>query len=222
VLGGSASDDELFRAAFVLHDGTFHQGHTVLAAISTTLEIKPFQTHPFFGSGAPLVVTEVIESRRTIKEINGRSAVTEYAAAIGLVPSRLGPTQFANSPLVVRINGADFVRAIQSANPDGGLTLYCAIATGVVLRIGRKTDLLQNRQALLDSLRRDLGNIEFILGFECILNKRESIQSREIQDIENLYKECRVFGFNTYGEQYQGLHMNQTLTGIAFGSRIFP
>jgi len=26
-----------------------------------------------------------------------------------------------------------------------------------------------------------------------------------------------MLGFNTYGEQYQGLHMNQTLAGIAFG-----
>jgi hypothetical protein len=26
-------------------------------------------------------------------------------------------------------------------------------------------------------------------------------------------------GFNTYGEQFCGVHVNQTLTGIALGSR---
>jgi hypothetical protein len=28
---------------------------------------------------------------------------------------------------------------------------------------------------------------------------------------------CRVVGFSTYGEQFRGMHVNQTLTGIAFG-----
>jgi hypothetical protein len=28
-----------------------------------------------------------------------------------------------------------------------------------------------------------------------------------------------VIGFNTFGEQYRGMHINQTFTGIAFGRR---
>jgi hypothetical protein len=28
----------------------------------------------------------------------------------------------------------------------------------------------------------------------------------------------RVFGFSTYGEQYNGLHLNQTFTGVAIGA----
>ena len=28
----------------------------------------------------------------------------------------------------------------------------------------------------------------------------------------------QVFGFSTYGEQFDGLHMNQTFTGVAIGT----
>ena len=27
-----------------------------------------------------------------------------------------------------------------------------------------------------------------------------------------------TLAFNTYGEQFQGIHVNQTLTGVAFGT----
>ncbi len=35
--------------------------------------------------------------------------------------------------------------------------------------------------------------------------------------ISKIYQENNVIGFNTYGEQYRSMHLNQTFTGIAFG-----
>jgi hypothetical protein len=37
-----------------------------------------------------------------------------------------------------------------------------------------------------------------------------------------IMKHNQVFGFSTYGEQYDGLHMNQTFTGIAIGNDYEP
>jgi len=217
VVGGSAGDDERYAETFVLHEGSFRRGETVIAAISTTRAAKPFQTHPFFSSGDPLVITDADPRRRVILEINGHPASREYARTLGLEPADLGPAQFANAPLIARINGVDFARAIRSANPDGSLTLYCAIDRGLVLRVGRKADLFHNRKAIFSSLQDALGEVSFILGFECILNKREFLENLEMGDIDRLYREGNVFGFTTYGEQYRGLHMNQTFTGVAFG-----
>ena len=218
VVGGSAGDDERYAETFVLHEGSFRRGETVIAAISTTRAARPFQTHPFFSSGDPLVITDADPRRRVILEINGHPASQEYARMLGLEPADLGPAQFANAPLIARINGVDFARAIRSANPDGSLTLYCAIDRGLVLRVGRKADLFHNRKAIFTSLRDALGEVSFILGFECILNKREFLENLEMDDIDRLYREGHVFGFTTYGEQYRGLHMNQTFTGVAFGA----
>lgn len=38
--------------------------------------------------------------------------------------------------------------------------------------------------------------------------------------MEDLIKEYRVVGFNSFGEQYLGIHVNQTLTGIAIGEGV--
>jgi hypothetical protein len=36
--------------------------------------------------------------------------------------------------------------------------------------------------------------------------------------METIYKRHKIVGFHTYGEQYNAMHLNQTLTGIAFGA----
>ena len=37
--------------------------------------------------------------------------------------------------------------------------------------------------------------------------------------MSELYRRNNVVGFNTYGEQYRSMHVNQTLTGVAIGKR---
>ena len=38
-------------------------------------------------------------------------------------------------------------------------------------------------------------------------------------EIGDYLRRQRVIGFNTYGEQYNGMHVNQTFTGVAIGRR---
>ena len=47
----------------------------------------------------------------------------------------LNSVPFADSPFVVKIDGANYVRSIQKVNPDGSLTFFCAIEEGLVLRV---------------------------------------------------------------------------------------
>ena len=49
------------------------------------------------------------------------------------------------------------------------------------------------------------------------LRKLEIAQRGLIGGVESLFRDNRVIGFNGYGEQYRGVHVNQTLTGIAIG-----
>ena len=44
---------------------------------------------------------------------------------------------------MVRLGGAEYVRSIQKANPDGSLSFYCAIDEGLVLTLSEGRDLLQ-------------------------------------------------------------------------------
>jgi hypothetical protein len=36
--------------------------------------------------------------------------------------------------------------------------------------------------------------------------------------VAEIFRNNNTIGFNSYGEQFHGVHVNQTLTGIAIGS----
>ena len=49
-----------------------------------------------------------------------------------------------------------------------------------------------------------------------VLRKLEIEQKQLGPQVSDILRQERVFGFNTYGEQQGGVHMNQTFVGIAF------
>jgi hypothetical protein len=217
LVGGSAGDGLKFSRTHVYHEGRFHLDSAVLILAETSLPFRVFNTQHFVANDAMLVVTAADPAHRIVKEINGLPAAVEYAAAIGVKPGELGPERFALSPLVVRIDGANYVRSIQSAHPDGSLTFYCAIEEGLVFRVAHGVDFVENLRQTLDRLRSAIGPPQFILACDCILRKLE-VERRHLRpEVEKLLRDNRVIGFSTYGEQFGGVHMNQTLTGIAIG-----
>lgn len=118
---------------------------------------------------------------------------------------------------MVRAGGEYYVRSIQTANPDGSLTFYCAIDEGVVLTLGEGGDIMAGLHDLFDRLDREVGGLDRVLGFDCVLNSIE-IEQRQLRGaVSALYAGRGVVGFNTYGEQYHALHVNQTFSGLAIG-----
>ena len=64
-----------------------------------------------------------------------------------------------------------------------------------------------------------IGPPSLILGCDCILRHLETKQRGNRDHIGSLLAENKVVGFSTYGEQFCGIHVNQTFTGIAIGSK---
>jgi hypothetical protein len=219
VVGGSAGDDERFAATHVFANGAFRSDRAVVASLTTALPFTVFRSSHFVAASAPLVVTEAEPARRIVREINGRPAVEEYARAAGLAVADLDAHHFAAAPLVVRIDGSDYVRSIQHANADGSLSLYCAIERGVVLRVGKGAGLVDSRQMLFDDIRQHIGKPQVIIGFDCIHCQLESNRLDGKQAIGRMFADNHVVGFSTYGEQFAGVHINQTFTGVAIGRR---
>lgn len=217
LVGGSAGDNQHFVATAVFADGAFRQDSAVLVILTTQLPFKVFRSHHFAGTAEPLVVTEADAAHRIVREINGWPAAQAYAQAIGVPVESLNAAHFAAAPLVVRINGNDYVRSIRQLNPDGSLTLYCAIERGVVLRVAKSLDFMQVRRALFDDLRQSVGTPGVVLGMDCVHCQLEAQALDEKAAIEQLFLSNRVVGFSSYGEQFMGIHVNQTLTGVAIG-----
>jgi hypothetical protein len=69
----------------------------------------------------------------------------------------------------------------------------------------------------LSEIRAAVGQPQLIVGCDCILRKLEIVQRGLVDRIEAMFRDNNVIGFNSYGEQYCGVHVNQTLTGVAIG-----
>lgn len=217
LIGGSAGDDLKIEQTWVFCNGQFRSRGAALALVETTFPITIFRTHHFVGGPERLVVTEVDPATRTVREINGLPAAQEYARMLGVPQSALQASFFAESPVVVRINGNDYVRSIRNVNADGSLTFYCAIERGVILRVAHAVNFMDNLQYAFQDVRTRVGEPQLVIACDCIFRNMELTHAGLAPAVEALYRNNNVLGFNTYGEQFLGIHVNQTLTGIAIG-----
>ncbi len=218
LVGGSAGDDLRFENTHVFHEGRFHSDSAVMVLATTSLPFHTFKTQHFVPGEGRMVVTEADPAARTVQEISGFPATEEYARLANIPVGDLSPDRFAESPVVVLIDGTDYVRAIQKANDDKSLTFYCAIEEGLVLRKAQCVDLVEDLQKSLDHVSEKVGPLQLVLACDCVLRGLEIRQKGLTEQVGNIFNDYQVVGFNTYGEQYGGVHVNQTLTGIAFGN----
>ena len=89
---------------------------------------------------------------------------------------------------------------------------------GIVLTIAEPEGMAQRTETAFDELRDELGAIDMVLGFDCVLRKVDASSRQVLRRVSEIYQKNNVVGFNTYGEQYISMHLNQTFTGIAFES----
>jgi hypothetical protein len=219
LFGGSAGDELDFRTTRILFDGAFHQHGAVLVLVATTHPFRVFKTEHFTLSQEKMVITAADPIRRVVTEINAEPAAREYARLIGLTREQLTPTVFATHPLVVRVGNVPYVRALQKANADDSLTFFSSIDEGIVLTAATGTDIVEDMTQRFEELRAAIGQPEVVIGCDCILRNLEIKQKGLEQAMADLFRDNHVVGFNTYGEQFNAMHVNQTFTGVAIGRR---
>jgi len=219
LFGASAGDNLCFEETSVLVDGTFMSKGGVLILLRTCRPFKIVQSQHFIVSDVKMVVTDADPEQRIVKEINAEPAVEEYARVAGLDVDNLTPMDFATHPLVVRLGGTNYVRSVQKANPDGSLSFYCAIEEGLVLTLAESGDLIGSLEQLFVDIEGEIGELEAVLGFDCVLRRLELERKQQLQHVPPLFTKYHVTGFSTFGEQYASTHVNQTFTGLAIGKR---
>jgi len=217
LVGGSAGDGLCFGRTLVYSDGAFHTDSAVLALVTTQVPFRIFKTQHFIPTDRRVVVTAADSKHRIVSEIDGLPAAESYARFVGTDVQSLDPSRFAEQPIVVVIDGTNYVRSIQKVNPDGSLTFFCAIEEGLVLRGARGVDLVGNLEEAFAEIHAAIGQPQLVLGFDCILRKLEMTQRGLGDRVETAFRDNNAIGFSGYGEQHLGVHVNQTLTGIAIG-----
>jgi hypothetical protein len=161
-----------------------------------------------------MVVTQADPARRIVRQINAEPAAQEYARILGKDPAQLTSFTFAAHPVVVRIGGKHHVRAIQRVGENGDLIFFSAIDEGLVLTLAEPMDMVGHLDRELSRLSEG-GAPAAILACDCILRRMEAEEKQKTGAISALLRAHRVVGFSTYGEQLNGMHVNQTMTGVA-------
>lgn len=216
VFGGSAGRGLSYDVTYILHDGVFHENAALLLLVETDLQFETVRFDHFTATDTQLVVTSANPEDRVVHEINGSPAAEEYARLTGYSIEELSPTVFAENPVLVRAMENYYVRAIQEALEDGSMTFLSAIENGLILALGRGKEIIETMRSELAACCRNGQEPGFVLGFDCVLRRLEIEQKSLREEASSVLRQYRVVGFNTYGEQFGGIHMNQTFVGLAF------
>jgi hypothetical protein len=84
--------------------------------------------------------------------------------------------------------------------------------------VAKGVDLVENLEQAFLRVRAEIGPPQFVLSCDCILRKLEIYQNQLKDRVDEIFLRNNAIGFNAYGEQFQGVHINQTLVGIAIGA----
>jgi hypothetical protein len=163
-----------------------------------------------------LVATDVDPDRRIVRAFNGRPAAQAYAEAVGIPWNQITPTTFSRHPLLLNAGGSSWIRSIAEIVADDFLRFFARVDVGDVLRLGRPEAMLEKLGARLDAVEAELGSIGGMLVFDCILRRLEFDSEGVTEQAGALLATHHASGFSTYGEQFNGMHMNQTLVAVAF------
>ncbi|WP_425434253.1 nitric oxide-sensing protein NosP [Marinobacter zhejiangensis] len=215
--GGSAGDDERLNDTHVFYRGRFYSNAATVLLVNTPLDFRVFSTHHMTARSEKLIVTRSDSDSRTVYELNAEPAAEVYARTVGVAVADLSRETFALHPMAVRIGGHYFIRSVQRVNADGSLTFYCAVETGIVMTTMEPGSLQESLRQQLEKAEKVVGPPLVTIGCDCFLRRLEAELTGIDQEVSRFLREHRVIGFNSYGEQFDGMHINQTFTGVVIG-----
>ncbi len=220
LLGGSAGDDLKFENTYVLINGKACQNAAVFVLADSQLPFKAIKHQHFVTGDLETIITKADISERIVYHLDGIPAAERYAQLLGLNIEDLDALVFSNHPMIYQYQQDCYVRAIAQLGEDNSLIFYCAIEEGMILNLCSHQDMKQRFERALDDITAPANRINIMFMFNCILRRLEAESTDIIKDLA-----CEIgtvshhaFGFDTYGEQWNGLHINQTLVALAIYS----
>lgn len=217
LVGGSAGDDLAFQRTEVIHGPRVLTGGAVVLLGFGPGRFDVLKHQHFTVTPTALVVTRVDPAARRVYELDGTTALVAFARALRLPPVAVTPEVVFEHPLAFRCLGEIYVRSIQKVEDDGSLTFFCAVDEGMVLEIVERHDMPRELARAFETFNAGRGEPEFLLTFNCILRAIEARKQGCVAAVGGAIRGASAssIGFDTYGEQFDGLHINQTLVAAA-------
>jgi hypothetical protein len=203
----------------LLYHGRAARGAAVLSLVASASRVAAYCHNHYVPSDKKMVITDADPARRLVREIDGRPALSVFAAACGFRRVPRQGDEFAPFPLMIRIGGHYYARGMQRIYPDGALEFACALEPGLVVALGKPGDMIASLDALFATMRERIGAPDLVVGVDCAARtaymEREALTGR----IEALMRRHAVTGFSSLGEQFNTVHANNSFTclGVASG-----
>ena len=219
VAGGSAGDDMDFSRTIIHARGETYENAVALLIFKTDMLVRMFQISSYLPTMRRLKVTKADCENRIVYEFNGRPAADEYAHALGISTEALNADVFMNYPLALSFEEGYYIRSpLKVVAKDRALMLFSHINEGTWVTIMRPGKIIAETRTVIQKIRQEIPHISAVIAFNCILSYRQSAKEGNLDDLISELSVAPLIGFNTYGEQYNGLHVNQTMTLIVFGN----
>lgn len=199
----------------VYYQGRFLRDAALFTLFETSLPFATFRVSHAVPGKHKLVVTMADPEQRVVQEFNGEPAAEAFAEALGMEVGELNSSVFSRNPLLFLSGGEHFVRSVRSVNADHSLTLYCALEVGLVLTVGNGEDPIAGLQRALDGVEHKIGRPQVILGCDSALSRLERERDGTQRALGALLAKYRAVGFSAYGEQFNAMYVNQTLSAVA-------
>jgi hypothetical protein len=216
LVGASAGDDLTFSHTAVYHNGSFTENLATVTMVRLSSPFRLLRVQHHEATGTVLVATDVDPDQRIVRAFNGRPAAQAYAEAVGTPLGEITPTTFSRHPLLLNAGGSSWVRSIAEIAVPDSMRLFARVDVGDVLRLGRPEGMLEKLGRRLDTVAAELGSIGGMLAFDCILRRLEFENDGTAEQVGALLAARHATGFSSYGEQFNGMHMNHTLVAVAF------
>lgn len=224
LVGGCPGAGDDLGDPCVYFDGVFYSGQALITYISTSLPFELFKSDNFEEGSAKIVLTEVDEYSRKVLEIDGLPAPEGYLRAFNIQNKDLDMAFYASHPLAVKVAGDLYVRAVVPSYKDGdatvmdGLQFFCVIEEGMVLNTLEYTDIVKSFEDKMMSLEQMNGQAQLVLGCDCLYRKFDYQRTNSVEVMSSILQKYNVIAFHGYGEYLGQMQINQTFTGVYFGS----
>ncbi len=217
LLGGSAGDDLKFKNTYVMTAGKAYQNAAVFVLADSQLPFKAVKHQHFVLGDIDTIITKADTSSRIIYRLDGMPAAVRYAQLLGIEVADLDINVFSSHPLIYQHRHECYVRSVSHLGENNSLIFHSAIEEGMILNLCSHQDMTQHFKQTLNGITVPANKIMLTFMFNCMLRCVEAESSNVIQQhaSEIAAISSHVFGFDTYGEQWNGLHINQTLVALA-------
>jgi len=220
LLGGSSGDDLKFESSFVIANGKAYQHAAVFILAESRAPFRAIKHQHYMPGDHDVVITKANTAERMVNRLDGMPAAQRYAQLLGLEVEALTPQIFSDNPLAYPYGNECYVRALRRVCEDDSLEFGCAIEEGMVLNLCKHQDMAAEYERLMAELQQGGNKIPLLIICNCIYRALEGMDDDLNQQLAE--KTCAIanhmIGFDTYGEQWQGLHVNQTMVALALGA----